>query len=626
MENTVASRRSFLKGAVGTACGMTALAALTSCAPTKRTSEKEVLGQTGEDATAQSSYVEGYYSQIDWLGSRPQIEEADITTSDSYDIVVLGSGWAGSQVALAAAEEGLSVAVVEMQPEDTFGENGSEIGVFNSNYLMEHYGLEEADLAEVTDEFVKANAGLVNPTIIKKYVDNSGAMMDHLIETIQEGAYADILDDDAAFVHLGVNADGTQKTTGYPIVQSGSKVWAGTLMFKIPQNDTPDQHDGRRHNGLLVVKSVIEKAISLGATYYWGHEAVVLDQAEDGTVTGVVAKSEEGALVRLNASKGVAVCCGDYGSNPAMVSSLMPELVEWNLRNGMSWEEAQASLMGASGRTGTGHKMCCWAGGFIEEAPRAVQQNGTVGTEQADIPTGPFGAASFLELNKNGERFFNESDYYAARGATARQPKGTIAFVTDTQYFDQAKECELFHGGPNFGRQVFIDNMFADWEAAAKTSGEHEVQCCSIGFAGKSTIFSANSLEELAGYLGYEGAAAETFIASVERYNELCRKGHDDDFFKDANHLIAIDQPPFFGWTGYNMGAVHMGLVTMSGMVTNHDFQVLDANLEPIKGLYVAGNCLGGRYAISYATPVAGNSLGMALTHGRLLGKHLASL
>lgn len=157
-----------------------------------------------------------------------------------------------------------------MQPEDAFGENGSEIGVFNSNYLMEHYGLEEADLAEVADEFVKANAGLVNPTIIKKYVDNSGAMMDHL----------------------------------------------------------------------------------------------------------------------------------------------------------------------------------------------------------------------------------------------------------------------------------FIDNMFADWEAAAKTSGEHEVQCCSTGFAGKSTIFSANPLEELAGYLGYGGAAAETFIASVERYNELCRKGHDDDFFKDANHLIAIDQPP----------------------------------------------------------------------------------
>lgn len=69
-----------------------------------------------------------------------------------------------------------------------------------------------------------------------------------------------------------------------------------------------------------------------------------------------------------------------------------------------------------------------------------------------------------------------------------------------------------------------------------------------------------------------------------------------------------------------------MGLVTISGMVTNNDFQVLDANLEPIKGLYVAGNCLGGRYAISYATPVAGNSLGMALTHGRLFGKHLASL
>ena len=41
----------------------------------------------------------------------------------------------------------------------------------------------------------------------------------------------------------------------------------------------------------------------------------------------------------------------------------------------------------------------------------------------------------------------------------------------------------------------------------------------------------------------------------------------------------------------------------------------------PIKGLYAAGNSLGGRYGTGYSTPCAGNSIGMAVTHGRLAGQ-----
>lgn len=621
MESSQTTRRSFVKGVFGIAAGAVAMTTLGGCVPQKAVDSGEA--EAGEDA---SSVVEGYYSQVDWLGEKPTFDEADIVDTQDFDVVVIGTGHAGAQVVLAAVEEGLSVGVVEKQEWETFSENGSEFGTFNSRYVMERYGVPEADTGEVVDEFVKRNMGLVNPTIIRKYVENSGAALDHMIEIIEQSPYADILDDESVFLHVGINEDGVQKLDGYPIEQSGAKVWAGDLMFKIPQNDTPDQHDGRKHNGLPVLKSQIEAAQALGATYFWGHVGYVLDQETDGTVTGVIAQNANGELVRLGASKGVAVCCGDFSADPRMVASLMPELVEWNLRNGMSWEECLKSLTGASNRDGSGHKMCCWAGGYIEEAPRAVQQAGTAGTETADIPTGPFGAASFLELNCRGERFYNEADYYSARGATARQPKGSIAFVTDTQYLKQVSQCGLFHGGPNFGRQTFIDNMLTTWEEAGKTPGEHEVQNCSIGFAGTSTIFSASTLEELAGYLGYTGDAVETFVSNVERYNEMCEKGHDDDFGKDANHLIPVNQPPYFGWVGYNAGAIHMGLVTLSGMVTDNDFRVLDADQNPIRGLYVAGNCLGGRYAITYPTPVAGNSLGMAITHGRLLGKQLAAL
>lgn len=44
-----------------------------------------------------------------------------------------------------------------------------------------------------------------------------------------------------------------------------------------------------------------------------------------------------------------------------------------------------------------------------------------------------------------------------------------------------------------------------------------------------------------------------------------------------------------------------------------------------IKGLYAAGNCLGQRYGVGYSTPSAGNSIGMAMTHGRVAGKIMAA-
>lgn len=45
-----------------------------------------------------------------------------------------------------------------------------------------------------------------------------------------------------------------------------------------------------------------------------------------------------------------------------------------------------------------------------------------------------------------------------------------------------------------------------------------------------------------------------------------------------------------------------------------------------IKGLYAVGNSLGGRYGLGYSCPSAGNSIGMATTHGWLAGQIVAAL
>ena len=143
----------------------------------------------------------------------------------------------------------------------------------------------------------------------------------------------------------------------------------------------------------------------------------------------------------------------------------------------------------------------------------------------------------------------------------------------------------------------------------------------------KGVVFAANTLDELATLLGYEGEAAQRFVESIEHYNELCHSvDGDTDFGKDSAYMLPIETPPFYGGSAQISHSSAPAMVTMSGLITDEDQNVLKTDWTPIKGLYAAGNCLGGRYGFGYSTPFAGNSVGMAMTHGWLVGKTVANI
>ena len=134
-------------------------------------------------------------------------------------------------------------------------------------------------------------------------------------------------------------------------------------------------------------------------------------------------------------------------------------------------------------------------------------------------------------------------------------------------------------------------------------------------------MYCSDDLATLAGYLGYTGEAVDNFVASVERYNELCDQGRDEDFGKDS-HLMIRMEPPYYAYCAEK--EIGTPMVTTSGLLVNQDSQVLDQNCDPIPGLFSAGNNSGSRFGYQYTTSISGVSLGFAQTQGYLAGKYVA--
>ena len=129
-------------------------------------------------------------------------------------------------------------------------------------------------------------------------------------------------------------------------------------------------------------------------------------------------------------------------------------------------------------------------------------------------------------------------------------------------------------------------------------------------------IQTADTLEELAEKLGLP---ADNLVATVERYNELCDNGSDDDFGKEASRMRPCREAPFYG------GHVSSWLLcTLDGLCINDSFQVIDLEGNPIEGLYAIGNDAGDYFCGNYPELIVGAAVGRTNTFGYLLGKELA--
>lgn len=523
-----------------------------------------------------------------WKTPPEPIPDNKISKTIEADVVILGAGIAGVAAARSAAETGVSVAVVEKQPEDKYAFFGNEIGTVNSRFVIDAGG-DRIDPLEFFDEWQRRMGNRTNPRLVKQYVYNSGAACDWLIEALPDD------------FKKSLKIFGNPRPKYYTGKINGFRNWGCTVLFYTKGYSWTD-----------AMKLNAAKARDLGAAFYYGTPARQIVK-EGNKVTGAIAEDAKGNYIKFVAKKGVLIACGDFSRNKEMIFDLMSEHLDLS-------RDKPENFRGM-GRDGDGQKMGVWAGGRMERGPRAMMN-----TIDMVSLAGAFGKTAFLRMNRNGERYTNEASW-ASIAQGFRQPRGLLCAVWDANWREELEYQPLDHGSVETKVKI-LDRLEKESNALIGTGANGGMVKGTVGGDEEeggmpSRHYCADTLEGLADYLGYKGQAKKNFLSTIERYNELAKKGIDEDFAKDPSLMHPIVKPPFFGTVTMNDGAAG-AMVTLAGLQIDENQRVLDDNDDPIPGLYATGNCSGGRYSVDYITPMSGNSIGWAFTMGRIAGEYIA--
>ncbi len=521
-------------------------------------------------------------SSEDWLGSAPEIAESDIVETRECELLIVGAGNGGMSAAASAAELGMDFIVAEKG--SVVGQTRHWLGAVNSKYC-EAAGVSD-DKGKLLNELVRYASGKCDPRVWKVWIDESASMIDWLDELLTEAGMTCSLD------------SSNQDPTG------------GTYYY-IPY--TEHYYSGNDAEGNKIVRNeVFERYInSLGYNVSYETTLVKLEQDESGRVTGGIFQTADG-YVRINASYGVLLTTGGYPANPAMCKALAPiidRVVTLSYYN--------------TNDTGDGIKAAMWIGAQKDEDPAPMLFNrglvkpgedaGYVSTEGTGTFAGQgkqynIGSQPFLKVARDGRRYGNESTPYDFDLNTAAEKQGGVF----CQVFDNnAKEDIMRFNTIGCSRQ--IQQSLRKHEGTLEEFFADKIE--------EGTILMADTIEELADKLGFEGDAKETFLAEVEHYNDLYDAQEDTDFGKEAYRLSELRNPPFFGgWYGGSF------LTTVDGLRINEEMQVLNTEDQVIEGLYAAGDCSGSLFGNNYPEYVVACACGRTVTFGRHVARHVAEL
>jgi succinate dehydrogenase/fumarate reductase flavoprotein subunit len=460
-----AGRRGFLKGTV--AAGLAGLAA--TAAPLRAATEPTPGCTDGK---------------LPWEIPPAPIPVAEIKTTVTADVVVVGAGIAGMVTALSAAEAGAKVVVLEKHKK--FSARGFDIAAVDSR-LQKKLGI-KIDVPKAVRELIKNGDKQVKEELYWIWVRNSGAAMDWLLDQAEPaGLYAKM-----AAAH-----------------------YQGPTYFEYPVTHHILGGPNQKSGAVVDLVAIFEKnAKAKNVDFRYQTPAVRLVRQGKGPVTGVIGGTP-GNYTRFVATKGVVLATGDYGSDKQMLKYYCDIATRCDLN--------VYTPIGSN--TGDGHKLGLWAGAAMQKGTHAPMIHTLGGAWEY----------FFLHVNKRGLRYQNE-DVSAQANCLGKimQPDGVGWTILASDFLTYVPRTIPIGGG------FFWDQPPRNTDEEWKPDMDMEVlqQNLKDGLA-----VQADTIEELAVKMKVPPAALRK---TVDRYNQLVEKGVDEDFGKRKELLFPIKKPPFY--------------------------------------------------------------------------------
>ena len=505
----------------------------------------------------------------DWLGEAPEIAETDIVETRNTDFLIVGAGNGGMAAAAYAAKQGYDFLVIEKGT--TMARTRNWYGAIDSEDVLAA-GEKPVDRARLRRELKRYASGKCNMAAFNTWINESAAMHKFI-----KDCYAKYSPDSVLTLTVGDEAV-------WPHAEESG------FYFPICEH-TWD----RKQDRMKMFEQMCNEA---GHPVAYTTALVKLEKNAEGRVTGAIAQNTETkAYIRINAAKGVLLAAGGYSFNTQMMEALDPLAVAVTTSN-VSWPT----------NTGDGIKAAMWVGAALQaEAAPMLFDRGIVApgvdAGYVTLPSGDkvfpsedgqfnMGSQPFLKVNRNGQRFTDESGTYDHMPFAAyNQPGHVYASIFDA---NMPEDVKRFHT--------------LGCSAQTRNTPERQLQNVEkMAAQGKAAV--ADTIEELADKLGFTGKAKETFLATVARYNELYDAQDDADFGKQAYRLSAIRKAPFYGFW---MGACI--LCTEQGILVNEKAEALSTEGQPIPGLYVTGDMSGGFFVDNYPCLMPGIAMGRTMT------------
>src|SRR6201996_1369741 len=486
------------------------------------------------------------------------------------DVIVVGAGNAATCAALSAREQGASVLMLEVAPEDQRGGNSAFTG--GAFRVVYHGGEDLARLIPDMNETELRDVDFGTYTE-EQYFDDVGRLTQYrcdpdLTEILIRSSFEAALwmREKGVRFQLGLGRQAFR-------VDGKFKFWGGLACHIWG-------------GGKELMKALHARATRDGITVLYDTPAIALLTGDSG-IEGVRVR-HQGRLHDLRA-KAVVLACGGFEANAEMRARYL----------GPNWDLAK--VRGSRFNTGQGLKMALDLGAAVHghwSGAHAVAWDLNA-PPFGDLDVGdrfqkhnyPFG----IVVNARGERFLDEgldfhSYTYAKYGHEVMKQPGLFAW----QVFDQK-----------------IVNLLRDEYRIARITKE-----------------TANTLEELVGKL--TGVDPQAALATLQAYNAAPRPDvpfnpniHDGLRTQGlpidkTNWAQKLDAPPFHAY-GVTAGVTF----TFGGLKVDTSARVEDTSGAPIPGLLAAGEIVGGLYYHNYGS---GTGLVAGVTFGRIAGDGAAGV